>query len=187
MITAVGARRPTAVRIARSSTSGSCSGTVTICTYSLATSLKRLSRSTSCWYAPPIADRLVCPTIATTGTWSSLASYSPFEQVDRARSGRRRAHPEPAGELRVPDRLERRHLLVPGLHEPRPVVGATPRREQAVDPVARVAEDGVDAPLPQAAQQVIGDRGCHDVLLVLVRVRRMLRRPIDAFLHMLRF
>ena len=34
---------------------------------------------------------------------------------------------------------------------------------------------------------MIGDRGCHDVLLVLVRVRRMLRSPINAFLHMLRF
>ena len=48
MITAVGARSVMATRMARSSTLGSCSGTVTICTYSLATSLNRLSRSTSC-------------------------------------------------------------------------------------------------------------------------------------------
>ena len=27
-----------------------------------------------------MADRLVCPTMATTGTWSSLASYSPFSR-----------------------------------------------------------------------------------------------------------
>ena len=49
MISAVGARSARAVRMARSSTLGSCSGTVTICTYSLATSLNRESRSTSCW------------------------------------------------------------------------------------------------------------------------------------------
>ena len=49
MMIAVGARSDSAVRMARSSTLGSCSGTVTICTYSLATSLYRLSRSTSCW------------------------------------------------------------------------------------------------------------------------------------------
>ncbi len=49
MMIAVGARSASAMRMARSSTLGSCSGTVTICTYSLATSLNRLSRSTSCW------------------------------------------------------------------------------------------------------------------------------------------
>ena len=42
---AAGRRDP----IARSSTLGSCSGTVTICTNSLATSLNSDSRSTSCW------------------------------------------------------------------------------------------------------------------------------------------
>ena len=46
---AVGARSASATRIARSRTLGSCSGTVTICTYSLATSLNSDSRSTSCW------------------------------------------------------------------------------------------------------------------------------------------
>ena len=68
MMIAVGARSAWAVRMARSSTLGSCSGTVTIWTYSLATSLNSESRSTSCWYEPPIALRLVWPTIATTGT-----------------------------------------------------------------------------------------------------------------------
>ena len=48
MMSAVGARSAIAVRMARSNTLGSCSGTVTICTYSLATSLNRESRSTSC-------------------------------------------------------------------------------------------------------------------------------------------
>ena len=48
MMIAVGARSASATRIARSRTPGSCSGTVTIWTYSLATSLNRLSRSTSC-------------------------------------------------------------------------------------------------------------------------------------------
>ena len=27
-----------------------------------------------------MAERLVCPTMATTGTWSSLASYRPFSR-----------------------------------------------------------------------------------------------------------
>ncbi len=49
IIIVVGARSATATRTARSSTLGSCSGTVTICTYSLATSLNREIRSTSCW------------------------------------------------------------------------------------------------------------------------------------------
>jgi glycosyl transferase family 20 len=43
------ARSARAVRMARSGTLGSCSGTVTICTYSLTTSLNSESRSTSCW------------------------------------------------------------------------------------------------------------------------------------------
>ncbi len=74
MITTVGALRVIAVRNARSIALGSCSGTFTSTRYSLATSLNSACRSTSCWYAPPIALRSVCPTIATTGTWSSLAS-----------------------------------------------------------------------------------------------------------------
>ena len=48
MITAVGALRAQAVRIARSSTLGSCSGTVTVSRNSEATSLNRECRSTSC-------------------------------------------------------------------------------------------------------------------------------------------
>ena len=48
MMTAVGARSAIATRMARSRTLGSCSGTVTICTYSLATSLNSDNRSTSC-------------------------------------------------------------------------------------------------------------------------------------------
>ena len=45
----VGARSVSAIRMARSIRLGNCSGTVHICTYSLQTSLNRLSRSTSCW------------------------------------------------------------------------------------------------------------------------------------------
>ncbi len=79
-MTAVGQRRAYAVRIARSSTFGSCSGTVTVSTKSEATSLNSECRSTSCWYEPPIALRAVCPTMASTGTWSSLASYRPLRR-----------------------------------------------------------------------------------------------------------
>ena len=53
------------------------SGRVGVC---MATSLNSESRSTSCWYEPPMALRLVWPTIATTGTWSSLASYRPLSR-----------------------------------------------------------------------------------------------------------
>ena len=69
------------------------------------------------------------------------------EQVDRARTGRGHAHAEPAGELRVADRLERAHLLVPRLDELRLVLGAAPGREDAVDAVARVGEHVLDPPV----------------------------------------
>ena len=49
MMSAVGARSAIAMRMARSIRFGSCAGTVTICTYALATSLNSDSRSTSCW------------------------------------------------------------------------------------------------------------------------------------------
>jgi hypothetical protein len=66
------------------------------------------------------------------------------EQVNGARTGRRRAHVDPPGELGVADCFEGGHLLVPGLDELRCVVGPAPGREQAVDAVARAGEDTLD-------------------------------------------
>ena len=104
-----------------------------------------------------MALRAVCPTIATTGTWSSLASYSPLSRWIAPGPGGGHADPDPAGELGVADRLERAHLLVAGLDEPRLVVGPPEGGEDPVDPVAGEGEDGVHPPLAQAAQQVVGD------------------------------
>ena len=54
---------------------------------------------------------------------------------------------------------------MPGLDEPRLVVGRLPGGEQAVDAVSGVAEDLLDAPLPQPLQDVVGDGLAHRVLL----------------------
>ena len=64
----VGARSLRATRKARSIRLGNCSGTIAVWTNWWQTSLNRELRSTFCWYEPPMADRLVCPTMATTGT-----------------------------------------------------------------------------------------------------------------------
>jgi hypothetical protein len=77
------------------------------------------------------------------------------EQVDGARAGRRHAHTHRPGELRVSDGRERRHLLVPGLDELRPVLGLPERAHEAVDPVPGIGEDLLDTPLPQPAQDVV--------------------------------
>ena len=79
------------------------------------------------------------------------------EQVDRAGTGGGHADAEAAGELRVADRFERAHLLVPGLDEHRVVVGAAPGGEDAVDAVAGEGEDLVHSPVAQSLEQVVGD------------------------------
>lgn len=79
-ITQVGLEVAIAVRIALSSTSGNCSGAVTVWTYCPQASLNSVWRSTSCRYPLPSAVDMICPTIATTGLRSSLASYSPFSR-----------------------------------------------------------------------------------------------------------
>ena len=73
-------RSSSAIRTARSTRWRTWSGTLAIWTYSPATSLNSVTRSTSCWYAPPMAVRADWPTIASTGWWSILASYSPFSR-----------------------------------------------------------------------------------------------------------
>ena len=56
--------------------------------------------------------------------------------------------PTCAGELREPDGLECRHLLVSGLHELWVVACALPGRKQPVDPVAGIPEDLSNVPFP---------------------------------------
>ena len=70
----VGERVAMAIRIARSTRWRACSGVMHTCTNSLATSLNSETRSTSCWKPAPSDMRFCCPTMATTGWWSSLAS-----------------------------------------------------------------------------------------------------------------
>src|SRR5690348_12286693 len=67
-------------------------------------------------------------------------------------------------ELREPDRFEGGHLLVTGLDEARLVVRTREGAQDPVDPVAGVAEDLLDTPLPQSLQQLVGN-GRHVVLL----------------------
>ena len=78
--------------------------------------------------------------------------------------GRRHANPHSAAEFGVARRFERRHLLVAGLDELRPVVRTSECGDDSVDSVARVAEDVSDVPLPQPLKQVIGDILGHDFL-----------------------
>ena len=73
-ITQVTDRVALAMRMARSMRWAACSGAMHTCTNSLATSLNRVVRSTSCWKLDPSAMRACWPTMATTGAWSSLAS-----------------------------------------------------------------------------------------------------------------
>jgi hypothetical protein len=94
-----------------------------------------------------------------------LGVVQAVQQVDRARAGGRGAHSDPSGELGVADRLERRHLLVPRLNELRLVLGPAPGRQEAVDPVTRIAEDVLDTPLLQALQDVVGYLHRHSDLL----------------------
>src|SRR4051812_46644177 len=66
-----------------------------------------------------------------------------------------------SGELRVPARHERRHLLVAHLNELRLAAGAVERPEKRIDPVARIPVDAPDAPLAQPLQNVIGNQLAH--------------------------
>src|SRR5581483_1560483 len=88
---------------------------------------------------------------------------------------------QPPGELRVSHCLEGRHLLMAGLHELRPVVGPTPRREQPVDPVTGIAENRLYFPLPQAVQQVVTNRRCRHHLSFEPAVRGPAGRCTAAF------
>jgi hypothetical protein len=144
MINAVGARRLNAVRMARSSTLGSCSGNRdhvdVVAGYILvqAQQIDFLLVGTAHCAAVGLTDDRHHRYPVEFGVVETV------EQVDRARTGRGRAHSKPAAELRVPDRLESSHLLMAGLDERWLVAGATPRRQQTVDPVTWVGKHVVN-------------------------------------------
>ena len=77
------------------------------------------------------------------------------EQVDRAGARSRGAHSHLTTELRVAGGLERGHLLVPALYEPRGVVGSPECGDQAVDAVPGVTENLFDTPFPQSLENVV--------------------------------
>ena len=71
--------------------------------------------------------------------------------------------PSSPGELGVRARHERRHLLVARLDElgPLAVARAPERPHQAVDAVAGVAVDPIDAPSCKAIQEIVAHRLAH--------------------------
>ena len=71
------------------------------------------------------------------------------------------ADAELARKLRVGARHERRHLLVPGLHEANPGLRPVHGTEHAVDAVAGVTEDMADPPLMQTLDDEVGDGVGH--------------------------
>ena len=79
------------------------------------------------------------------------------QQMDRARAGGGHADADGvgAGELGVPARHERGHLLVPCLDELGIALRAVERAEEPVDPVAGIPVDAVDAPLAEACENEV--------------------------------
>ena len=68
------------------------------------------------------------------------------QQMNRARAGCREADADFAGELRVRARHERRHLLVAHLDEVDPALRALERAHDAVDAVAGITVNAINAP-----------------------------------------
>src|SRR5690606_24437546 len=92
-----------------------------------------------------------------------LGVVEAVEQVDGAGPRGGEADARPAGELRVRGGGERGQLLVAGLDEPDLVARVVEAAEDAVDAVARVAVDPVDAPFVQAVQDEGSDGLGHGV------------------------
>jgi hypothetical protein len=83
------------------------------------------------------------------------------QEVDRARARSGDAHARLTCELGVGRRHEGGHLCVAHLDEARLALGAIERRHDPVDAVARIAEEALDPPSPQAPDQIVTDRACH--------------------------
>ena len=85
-------------------------------------------------------------------------------QVDRAGTGGGEADAELAGELRVAHGRHRTDLFVAHVDVADPVVARAERLHEAVDPVARKAEDGVHAPLAEPLDEQVRSGLGHLVL-----------------------
>ena len=137
----VGHRSLAAVRKARSTRKRIWSGLIAVWTYSLATSLKRVWRSTSCWYEPPIAVRRGLPDDRDDRLVVHLRVVEAVEEVDGPGARGRQADADLARELRVAASHEGGHLFVARLDEAAATVVAVERAHDAVDAVARISED----------------------------------------------
>ena len=101
-----------------------------------------------------MADRFVCPTMASTGHMVQLGVVEAVQEVDGTRTRRGHAHADLAGELGVAHRFEGGHLLVAGLYELGRRFRLDPRTENPVDAVARIGEYLFDPPGLQSLQEI---------------------------------
>ena len=154
-ITQVTVRSAWAIRKARSTMWRTDDGVLTCWHHDEATSEYSCSRLTSCWKSPAHGPHEGLADDGHHRLMVQLGVVQPVQQVDRPRPRGGHAHPDLAGELGVPARHERRHLLMAGLDEPQLVLVAAQRAEDPVDPVAGEAVDGVDPPLDQTLAKVV--------------------------------
>ena len=87
-----------------------------------------------------------------------LGVVQAVQQVDAARARGRQAHAQASGELGVAAGHERGGFFVPHMDETDLVLVRAQRFHDAVDPVAGESEDGVDTPVDEALDEVVG--GC---------------------------
>src|SRR5207248_7134311 len=95
--------------------------------------------------------------------------------VNRARPRGGETHAELAGELRVSHGRHRTDLFVAHVDVADPVVPSAERFHEAVDAVARKAEDGVHAPLAEPLDEQVRSGLGH---LVLRRLRSVSWAPL---------
>ena len=85
----------------------------------------------------------------------------PVQGENPARARGRQADAQLAGELGVATGHQSRGFLVADLNEADLVTPLAQRLHEAVDPVAREAEDDLDAPVPDRLDQNVRRRECH--------------------------
>src|SRR5581483_7786674 len=85
-----------------------------------------------------------------------LGVVKTVEEMDRTRARRRHADSDVAGQLGVRGRGEGGDLLVARLGELELVADLVEGAEQAVDPVARIRVDALDAPFGEAVEDELG-------------------------------
>jgi hypothetical protein len=110
-----------------------------------------------------------------------LRIVEPGQQMQRA--GPRGGHADAnlASELGMRRGHERSHFLVAHAHVVEAVAGAPHRAHQAVDAVAGVAEDALDAPVAQPLQNVVADgHAAHENLLLRRPAARRRMKPTPA-------